>query len=52
MKTLVLVYVEVPPPWDGETKKDTLSVDIGAVLKSYSVREVVFKRWSPSRNRD
>lgn len=52
MKTLVLVYVEVPPPWDGETKKDALSVDIGEMLKSYSVREVVFKRWSPSRNRD
>mgnify|MGYP004505278577 CR=1 FL=1 len=52
MKTLVLVYVEVPPPWDGETKQDAIGVDIGKVLKSYSVREVVFKRWSPSRNRD
>ena len=52
MKTLVLVYVEIPPPWDGETKQDAFGVDIGKVLKSYSVREVVFKRWSPSRNRD
>lgn len=52
MKTLVLVYVEVPPPWDGEAKQNALSVNIGEVLKSYSVREVVFKRWSPSRNRD
>ncbi|KAH6638738.1 tRNA-splicing endonuclease-like protein subunit Sen2 [Boeremia exigua] len=52
MKTLVLVYVEVPPPWDSEAKQDALGVDIGAVLKRYTVREVVFKRWSPSRNRD
>lgn len=52
MKTLVLVYVEVPPPWDGETKQNAIAVDIGQVLKSYTVREVVFKRWSPSRNRD
>ncbi|KAF2629270.1 hypothetical protein BU25DRAFT_409169 [Macroventuria anomochaeta] len=52
MKTLVLVYVEVPPPWDGETKQDAFGIDIGKVLKSYTVREVVFKRWSPSRNRD
>ncbi|KAF9691364.1 hypothetical protein EKO04_010846 [Ascochyta lentis] len=52
MKTLVLVYVEVPPPWDGETKQDAFGVDIGKALKSYKVREVVFKRWSPSRNRD
>ncbi|KAJ4322499.1 tRNA splicing endonuclease subunit sen2 [Neodidymelliopsis sp. IMI 364377] len=52
MKTLVLVYVEVPPPWDGETKKDAFGIDVGKVLKSYKVREVVFKRWSPSRNRD
>lgn len=52
MKTLVLVYVEVPPPWDGETKQDAFGVDIGKVLKSYTIREVVFKRWSPSRNRD
>ncbi|KAF3039003.1 tRNA splicing endonuclease subunit sen2 [Didymella heteroderae] len=52
MKTLVLVYVEVPPPWDGETKQNALSIDIGQVLKTYTVREVVFKRWSPSRNRD
>lgn len=52
MKTLVLVYVDVPPPWDSEVKQNALDVDIGKVLKSYSVREVVFKRWSPSRNRD
>ena len=52
MKTLVLVYVEVPPPWDGETKQDAFGVDIAKVMNGYTVREVVFKRWSPSRNRD
>ncbi|KAF1847898.1 tRNA-splicing endonuclease-like protein subunit Sen2 [Cucurbitaria berberidis CBS 394.84] len=52
MKTLILVYVEVPPPWDGVGRGDDLKFDVGAVLKQYSVREFVFKRWSPSRNRD
>jgi len=48
-KTLVLVYVEIPPPWDGQ---DDWKVDIGCVLKKYTVREVVVRRWSPNRNRD
>lgn len=47
-KTLVLVYVEVPKPWDNGKKE----VDIGSVLKQYTVREIVVKRWSPNRNRD
>jgi tRNA-splicing endonuclease subunit Sen2 len=47
-KTLVLVYVEIPPPWD----KDNMQLDVGSVLKKYTVREVVVKRWSPNRNRD
>lgn len=51
-KTLVLVYVEVPPHWDAEFKDDGWKVDIGGVLRKYSVREVVVKRWSPNRNRD
>jgi len=53
MKTLMLVYVEVPEPWDAQCMDmDGFRVDIGGVLKKYTVREVVFKRWSPSRNRD
>ncbi|CAO2647225.1 Nn.00g081470.m01.CDS01 [Neocucurbitaria sp. VM-36] len=52
MKTLMLVYVEVPPPWDADRSGDNFKLDVGAVLKQYSVREFVFKRWSPSRNRD
>jgi tRNA-splicing endonuclease subunit Sen2 len=51
-KTLVLVYVEVPPPWDAEKTQDGRKVDIGSVLKKYTVREVVVRRWSPNRNRD
>jgi tRNA-splicing endonuclease subunit Sen2 len=47
-KTLVLVHVEVPAPWDDAQKE----VDIGSVLKKYKVREVVVRRWSPNRNRD
>lgn len=52
-KTLVLAYVEVPPPWDGKSSLENGGkVDIGNVLKRYVVREVVVKRWSPNRNRD
>ncbi|KAL6704415.1 tRNA splicing endonuclease subunit sen2 [Coniothyrium glycines] len=49
MKTLLLVYVEIPPPWASEVGEH---LDVGNVLNKYSVREFVFKRWSPSRNRD
>ncbi|KAI1562542.1 tRNA-splicing endonuclease protein [Pyrenophora tritici-repentis] len=53
MKTLMLVYVEVPEPWDTKCMEmDGFKIDVGSVLKKYTVREVVFKRWSPSRNRD
>ncbi|KAI9654969.1 MAG: hypothetical protein M1821_005722 [Bathelium mastoideum] len=50
-KTLVLVYVEVPPPGC----KDGVDVDIqdiGCVLQRYKVREFILKRWTPNRNRD
>lgn len=51
-KTLMLVYVEVPPPWDADHGREGFEVDIGQVLKKYTVREVVIRRWSPNRNRD
>lgn len=50
-KTLLLVYVEIPPPWDGGTTKSG-KVDVGGALKRYRVREFVWRRWSPNRNRD
>ncbi|CBY01646.1 hypothetical protein IAQ61_003458 [Plenodomus lingam] len=52
MKTLLLVYVEVPAPWDQRHTGADFKVDIGNVLQKYTVREFVLKRWSPSRNRD
>lgn len=46
LKTLVLVYVDVPPPaeeWNG---------DIGSLLRGYKVREFVIRRWIANRSRD
>jgi tRNA-splicing endonuclease subunit Sen2 len=45
LKTLVLVYVDVPPPTDGAT-------DIPSLLKRYTIREFIVKRWQINRNRD
>ncbi|KAK4501772.1 hypothetical protein PRZ48_007581 [Zasmidium cellare] len=46
LKTLVLVYVDVPPPvdqWEG---------DIGSLLREYKVREFTIRRWIANRSRD
>lgn len=60
-KSLVLVYVEVPPPLDStgtslETLKNSKegcdTLDITAVLRRYKVREITLKRWIPNRSRD
>ncbi|KFZ02919.1 hypothetical protein V502_11388 [Pseudogymnoascus sp. VKM F-4520 (FW-2644)] len=45
-KTLVLVYVDVPPP----VYEEGMRVD--EVLARYTVREVVLKRWLSNRSRD
>ncbi|PSN75381.1 hypothetical protein BS50DRAFT_462306, partial [Corynespora cassiicola Philippines] len=50
-KTLMLCYVEVPPPWDNDHRGNQFNVNIGAVIKQYKIREVILRRWSPSRNR-
>jgi tRNA-splicing endonuclease subunit Sen2 len=48
-KTLMLVYVDIPPPWD---YADAVSkLDVGAILKRYKVREFVLGRWTPNRHR-
>lgn len=47
-KSLVLVYVDVPPPPRFE---EALEVGFTDVLKLYKVREVMVKRWSSNRNR-
>jgi len=49
---LVLVYVEVPSPWDKDHVQNCASRDIGGVLKRYKVREMILRRWTPNRNRD
>ncbi|KAF7194225.1 putative tRNA-splicing endonuclease subunit sen2 [Pseudocercospora fuligena] len=46
LKTLVMCYVDVPAPVDGDIE------DIGAFLKSYKVREFIIKRWVANRQRD
>ncbi|KAL8723006.1 MAG: hypothetical protein Q9225_000623 [Loekoesia sp. 1 TL-2023] len=54
-KSLVVVYVEVPPPEDigkGTTNESREEVNISAFLKKYRVRELVLKRWTPNRSRD
>lgn len=51
-KTLVLVYVEIPPPWDVGHRDTGFEVDVGTVLKKYQVREFVLRRWAPNRQRD
>ncbi|KAF2096077.1 hypothetical protein NA57DRAFT_43935 [Rhizodiscina lignyota] len=48
-KTLVLVYVEIPPPTGDQ---DTAIVGVGELLSGYRVREIVLKRWTPNRSRD
>lgn len=47
-KTLVLVYVDVPPPIDEETER---RLGIHGVLGRYGVREVVLQRWLYNRMR-
>ena len=56
-KSLLLVYVEVPPPDQlsvgrPEAANDPVDIDIGGLLESYRVREIVVRRWIPNRTRD
>ncbi|GJC90729.1 putative tRNA-splicing endonuclease subunit tsp-2 [Colletotrichum liriopes] len=47
-KSLVLVYVDVPPPPQFE---EALKKGPTEVFKLYKIREVMVKRWSSNRNR-
>jgi len=51
-KSLVLVYVEVPPPSALPAADAEGMLDIGMFLKQYKVRELTLKRWIPNRERD
>ncbi|QPG96458.1 hypothetical protein C2857_004253 [Epichloe festucae Fl1] len=48
IKSLVLVYVDVPPPPKFDVAMET---GYAEALKLYRVREVTVKRWSSNRNR-
>ncbi|KAH0497808.1 hypothetical protein TgHK011_005093 [Trichoderma gracile] len=47
-KSLVLVYVDVPPPPKFD---EALKTGVAEAMKLYKVREVMVKRWSSNRNR-
>jgi tRNA-splicing endonuclease subunit Sen2 len=51
-KTLVLCFVEVPPPWADELMVDGQVSNVAAVLGRYKIREVILRRWVPNRTRD
>ncbi|KAL8911352.1 MAG: hypothetical protein Q9172_007687 [Xanthocarpia lactea] len=54
-KTLVVAYVEVPPPASDDesiVNEDGDVVDIGGFVKRYKVRELILKRWTLNRNKD
>lgn len=48
-KSLVVCYVEVPPPSDSQADPEH---DIGKLLAQYQVREIGLRRWVPNRMRD
>lgn len=50
-KSLVLVYVEIPPPTAFNESGEPAS-GVTDLLKQYAIREVMVKRWSSNRNRD
>ena len=50
MKTLVLAYVDIPPPFGHEEAGE--EVNIGHFLQKYRVRDFVIRRWVANRNRD
>ena len=52
LKTLVLVYVEVPPPVEKGEDADGEVNDVGQLLARYKVREFIFQRWQMNRQRN
>jgi len=48
-KTLILCYIDIPSELDMDFDE---GIDIGKLLRSYKVREFVFRRWVPNRSRD
>ncbi|KAF1991267.1 hypothetical protein K402DRAFT_389439 [Aulographum hederae CBS 113979] len=52
LKTLVLAYVDVPPPVEGESDGEGEGGSVGKLLARYKVREFAVRRWVPNRTRD
>ncbi|MCJ1342239.1 hypothetical protein MMC31_000419 [Peltigera leucophlebia] len=60
-KSLLLVYVEVPPPVDVQVSVENLKsktgpafesdMEITHLLKQYKLRELTIRRWTPNRSR-
>jgi tRNA-splicing endonuclease subunit Sen2 len=50
VKTLVLCYVDVPPPLSEEERG--YQADIAKLFARYRIRDVTVKRWTPNRTRD
>jgi tRNA-splicing endonuclease subunit Sen2 len=48
VKSLVFVYVDVPPPKKFE---NALATGVASVFETYKIREIMIKRWSSNRNR-
>lgn len=51
-KTLVFCHVDGPDPGSLDLNSIIDTEDITLLLKSFHVREVVYRRWIPTRNRD
>lgn len=61
-KSLLLVYVEVPPPIDVQVSVENLKsktgpafesdMEISHLLKQYKLRELTIRRWTPNRSRE
>lgn len=61
-KSLLLVYVEVPPPVDVQVSVENLTsktgpafesdIEITHLLKQYKLRELTIRRWTPNRSRE
>lgn len=51
-KTLVLCFVNVPPPISNKNEAQDQAKDIEETLRAYTVRELIVRRWIPNRSRD
>ena len=51
-KSLVLAYVDVPPPSKLPVASVNCTINVEAFLRRYKIRELVMKRWVPNRERN